>query len=56
MRLQAPFRIRNCPRYGEPARKAFGKFFTRLRSEDDSVVLGRVPIEEREVLCAAEGG
>ena len=42
--------------YGEPAWKAFGKFFTRLRREDDSVVLGRVPIEEREVLCAADPG
>ena len=40
--------------YGEPAWKAFGKFFTRLRREDDSVVLGRVPIEEREVLCVAD--
>ena len=40
--------------YGEPAWKAFGKFFTRLRHEDDSVVLGRVPIEEREVLCVAD--
>ena len=40
--------------YGEPAWKAFGKFFTRLREEDDSVVLGQVPIEEREVLCAAD--
>ena len=26
--------------YGQPAYKAFGKFLTRLRSEDDSVVLG----------------
>ena len=28
--------------YGEPAYKAFGKFLTRLRHEDDSVVLGQV--------------
>lgn len=40
--------------YGEPAWKAFGKFFTRLRSEDDSVVLAQVSFEEREVLCAAD--
>jgi len=40
--------------YGHPAWKAFGKFFTRLRSEDDSVVLGQVPFDEREMLCAAD--
>lgn len=40
--------------YGKPAWKAFGKFFTRLREEDDSVVLGQVSFDEREMLCAAE--
>ena len=40
--------------YGEPAYKAFGKFLTRLRSEDDSVVLAQVPIEEREIICEAD--
>lgn len=40
--------------YGEPAYKAFGKFLTRLRSEDASVVLGQVPIEEREIICEAD--
>ena len=40
--------------YGEPAYKAFGKFLTRLRDEDDSVVLGQVPIEEREIICEAD--
>ena len=40
--------------YGQPAYKAFGKFLTRLRSEDDSVVLGRVSFDEREMLCAAD--
>lgn len=36
--------------YGKPAYKAFGKFFTRIRNDDDSVVLGGVPIDEREML------
>jgi len=40
--------------YGQPAYKAFGKFLTRLRKEDDSVVLGLVPLDEREMLCEAE--
>jgi len=40
--------------YGHPAYKAFGKFLTRLRSEDDSVVLGQVSFDEREILCAAD--
>ena len=40
--------------YGKPAWKAFGMFFTRLREEDDSVVLGQVSFDEREMLCAAE--
>jgi hypothetical protein len=40
--------------YGQPAYKAFGKFFTRLRREDDSVVLGRVAFDEREMLCEAD--
>jgi hypothetical protein len=40
--------------YGQPAYKAFGKFLTRLRSEDDSVVLGQVSFDEREMLCAAD--
>jgi hypothetical protein len=40
--------------YGQPAYKAFGKFLTRLRAEDDSVVLGRVSLDEREMLCEAD--
>jgi hypothetical protein len=40
--------------YGQPAYKAFGKFLTRLRSEDDSVLLGQVDFDEREMLCAAD--
>lgn len=40
--------------YGQPAYKAFGKFLTRLRAEDDSVVLGQVSRDEREILCGAD--
>lgn len=36
--------------YGKPAYKAFGKFLTRIRKDDDSVVIGSVPIDEREML------
>jgi len=32
------------------------KFFTRLRAEDDSLVLTGVPIDEREMLMEAEPG
>lgn len=40
--------------YGQPSYKAFGKFFTRLRHEDDSVVLGEVDFDERDMLCEAD--
>ena len=40
--------------YGLPSYKSFGKFLTRLRKEDDSVVLGQVPFDEREMLCEAD--
>lgn len=40
--------------YGYPSFKAFGKFLTRLRHEDNSVVLGQVPFDEREMLCEAD--
>lgn len=40
--------------YGRPSYKAFGKFLTRLRDEDDSIVLGCVDFDEREMLCEAE--
>ena len=42
--------------YGQPSYKSFGKFLTRLRKEDDSVVLGQVPFDEREMLCEADPG
>ncbi len=40
--------------YGQPAYKAFGKFLTRLRAEDGSVVLGQVSLDEREIICEAD--
>ena len=40
--------------YGCPSFKVNGKFFTRLRDEDDSMVLLEVPFDEREMLIEAE--
>ena len=40
--------------YGHPAFKAFGKFFTRIRGEDDSLVIVGVSFDEREMLMEAE--
>ncbi|HOY78534.1 MAG TPA: hypothetical protein PLN33_12050 [Hyphomonadaceae bacterium] len=40
--------------YGHASYKSFGKFLTRLRTEDDSVVLGCVPLDEREMLLEAD--
>jgi hypothetical protein len=40
--------------YGRPSYKVNGKFFTRLRAEDDSLVLVEVPFDEREMLMEAE--
>mgnify|MGYP001461219390 CR=1 FL=1 len=40
--------------YGRPSFKVNGKFFTRLRAEDDSVVLSEVSFDEREMLIEAE--
>jgi hypothetical protein len=40
--------------YGRPSYKVNGKFFTRLRREDDSLVLLEVPFDEREMLMEAE--
>lgn len=36
--------------YGMPAFKVRGKFFTRIRHEDDSAVLQCVPFDERDLL------
>lgn len=40
--------------YGRPSYKVNGKFFTRLRAEDDSLVLMDVSFDEREMLMEAE--
>jgi hypothetical protein len=40
--------------YGTPSFKVAGKFLTRLRAEDDSLVLVDIPFDEREMLMAAE--
>ena len=40
--------------YGRPSFKVNGKFFTRLRAEDNSLVLLEVPFDEREMLIEAE--
>jgi hypothetical protein len=40
--------------YGVPSFKVRGKFFTRIRSEDDSAVLQEVPFDEREMLIEAD--
>lgn len=42
--------------YGRPSFKLNGKFFTRLRGEDDSLVLMEVSYDEREMLMEAEPG
>ena len=42
--------------YGSPSFKLNGKFFTRLRREDDSMVLMEVSLDEREMLMEAEPG
>lgn len=39
--------------YGYPAYKAFGKFFTRIRKDETSVVLGGVGFDERDMLMEA---
>jgi hypothetical protein len=40
--------------YGMPSFKVRGKFFTRVRDEDDSAVLQDVPFDERDLLIEAE--
>jgi hypothetical protein len=42
--------------YGAPGFKVKGKFLTRLRPEDDSLVLVDVGFDEREMLIEAEPG
>jgi hypothetical protein len=40
--------------YGRPSYKVKGKFLTRLREEDQSVVLQEVGFDEREMLIEAD--
>ena len=40
--------------YGRPSFKLNGKFFTRLRAEDEAMVLLEVSHDEREMLMEAE--
>ena len=40
--------------YGMPSFKVRGKFFTRVRAEDDSAVLQCVPHDERDLLIELE--
>ena len=40
--------------YRRPSFLVNGKFLTRLRDEDDSIVLLEVPFDEREMLMEAE--
>ena len=40
--------------YGTPSLKVRGKFLTRLREDDDSLVVPGVPPEEREMLIEAD--
>ncbi len=42
--------------YGQPAYKLKDKFFTRLRADDQSLVLMDVSFDEREMLMEAEPG
>ncbi|HEX3367772.1 MmcQ/YjbR family DNA-binding protein [Phenylobacterium sp.] len=42
--------------YGRPSYKVNGKFFTRLRREDESMMLMEVSFDEREMLVEAEPG
>lgn len=40
--------------YGYPSYKVFGKFFTRVRAQDLSLVIGQVGFDEREMLLEVE--
>ena len=42
--------------YGSPAYLLNGKFFTRLRRDDQSMVIMEVSLDEREMLMEAEPG
>ena len=40
--------------YGYPSYKVAGKFFTRLRDEDDSLVMSVASVDERDMLLEAD--
>ena len=40
--------------YGKPAYKVAGKFFTRIRAEDQSLVLTGVGFDERDMYMSAD--
>ncbi|HEY3815340.1 MAG TPA: MmcQ/YjbR family DNA-binding protein [Caulobacteraceae bacterium] len=40
--------------YGYPSFKVAGKFFTRIRDEDDSIVLTDIGFDERELLLECD--
>ncbi len=52
--LKAMPEVEAATAYGKPGFKAFGKFLTRLRAEDNSLVLTGVTFDEREMLMEAE--
>ena len=47
-------RVEEVLAWGKPGFKAFGKFLTRVRKEDNSIVLVGVEFDEREMLMEAE--
>jgi len=46
--------VEEAPSYGTPGLKVRGKFLTRLRLEDDSLVFTEVGFDERELLLEAD--
>ena len=48
--------VENGKIYGSPAYLLNGKFFTRLRRDDASMVIMEVSLDEREMLMEAEPG
>jgi hypothetical protein len=46
--------VEEAPSYGQPGYKINGKFFTRVRKDDDSAVIMEVSFDERELLLEVE--
>ncbi|MDB5439246.1 MAG: hypothetical protein JWM33_1673 [Caulobacteraceae bacterium] len=42
------------PYYGKPTLMAYGKFFARVRAEDNSAILSEIGLDERDLLLEAE--